>query len=102
MSALRSEARTLTERRATPKVRFGFPRSDAFASTSPARPWDGWDDAATHRVRILPPAGLLIALGEHCVLALMPLPTVGCALGHIPVPGNLFKHMRTRAPGHLP
>ena len=50
----------------------------------------------------MPPAGLLIALGEHCVLALMPLPTVGCALGHIPVPGNLFKHMRTRAPGHLP
>ncbi len=102
MSALRREAQALTAPRAPASVRFGFPQSSAFASAPPRHHWDGWDDAATHRIEMLPTGGTLIALNERCSLVIAPIVIVGCWLGKIPVAGDLFKHMRVRPPGRLP
>jgi hypothetical protein len=52
-----------------------------------------WNYAATHRVESLPQGGILIHLGDNCVLVLMPLPIVGCAIGKSPANGELFEHM---------
>ncbi len=102
MSALRREAQALTARRAPASVRFGFPRSSAFAPAPPLHHWDGWDYAATHRIEMLPTGGTVIALNDRCSLVIAPIVIIGCWLGKIPVAGDLFKHLRVRPPGSLP
>jgi hypothetical protein len=52
-----------------------------------------WNYAAIHRVEALPEGAMLIHLGDHCVLVLMPLPIVGCGIGNQPANGNLFEHL---------
>lgn len=59
-----------------------------------------WDHAATHR--FTPTLnGLVIALNDRCSLLVSPFAIIpGCAIGHIPVHGDLFAHMDDpRQPG---
>jgi len=71
-----------------------------FAHAFPTQPKKAqefaWNYAATHRVEAIPEGGILIHLGDHCVLALIPLPIVGCAIGKIPANGDLFEHMHEK------
>lgn len=53
----------------------------------------GWDRSHTHRVQSMEGGGIVIALNDHCVLVLFPLPFGGCGIGKIPVRGDLFDHM---------
>lgn len=102
LGALQRAAQALSARRAPASLRFGFPRSSAFAPAPPVHHWDGWDYAATHRIEMLPTGGTLIALTDRCSLVIAPIVIVGCWLGKMPVAGDLFKHMRVRSPGRLP
>jgi hypothetical protein len=71
-----------------------------FAHVFPAQPRKPeqfvWNYAATHRVEAIPQGGILIHLGDHCVLVLIPLPIVGCGIGKIPVNGDLFEHTQDK------
>jgi hypothetical protein len=53
----------------------------------------GWSHARTHRVEPIEGGGIAINLSDQCVLVLMPLPFVGCALGRRPANGDLLRHM---------
>lgn len=75
------------------KLEFGFPRRPAAIPTAPRF---GWDDARTHRVQQLPEGGLLINLNDRCAVVLYVLPIPVCKIGHIPVDGGLFDHLRDR------
>jgi hypothetical protein len=75
------------------KKRHEFDFAHAYPTTPRRPPQFAWDYAATHRVESLPQGGMLIHLGDHCVLALIPLPIVACALGKSPANGDLFQHM---------
>jgi hypothetical protein len=65
----------------------------------PQGPQFGWDRAHTHRFETTP-QGLLVMLNDRCGIIINPLGAAGgCALGHLPVRGDLFDHMREpRAP----
>jgi hypothetical protein len=71
-----------------------------FSHTFPRKPKKAqefaWNYAATHRVEAIPQGGILIHLGDHCVLVLIPLPIVGCGIGKIPVNGDLFEHTQDK------
>jgi hypothetical protein len=101
-SALRRAARTLGARRASPEVIIGFPRADPFPRAPQRRSWDGWDPAATHRIRMLRSGGTAVLLNDHCAIDFEPFPILGCALGKASAPGNLFAHMRHRSADELP
>lgn len=91
-------------RRKSHRLRFGFPKSSS-AAPSPRHEWDGWDYAATHRIEELPQGGTVINLNDRCVLLINPFPLFGCAIGHIPAKGDLFKHLhddRDEPPNALP
>jgi hypothetical protein len=79
---------------------FGFPH--AKDGPAPKAPEFGWYRAHTHRVESLEEGGLLVHLGENCVLVFVPLPFVGCRPGHVPANGDLFKHMGEGAVGLSP
>ncbi len=64
----------------------------AFPTPPKKPPQFAWDYAATHRIEALPEGGMLLHLGEHCVLIPFPLPFVGCAIGTRPANGDLFEH----------
>lgn len=70
--------------------------SHAFPSQPKKAQEFAWNYAATHRVEAIPEGGILIHLGDHCVLVLIPLPLVGCSIGKIPVNGDLFEHMHEK------
>lgn len=91
--ALRREVRTRDLAPPSGKLEFGLPRSPA--ATAPA-PRFGWDYASTHRVQQLPEGGLLINLNDRCAVVLYVLPIPVCRIGHIPVNGGLFDHLRDR------
>jgi len=81
-----------------PKPReFGAPH---VAPTPPVKPPEfGWSHSRTNRVE-RGPGSVGIHLGDHCVIALSPLPSVVCSPGKKEVNGDLFKHMRDpRQPG---
>jgi hypothetical protein len=60
-----------------------------------ARPPEfGWDRSKTHRIERLPGGGTLVRVNDQCVIILFPIPFAACALGRIPVRGDLFDHMR--------
>ena len=67
-----------------------------FAHVFPAQPKKpeqfAWNYAATHRVEAVPGGGMLIHLGDNCVLVFLPLPIVGCGIGKKPANGDLFEH----------
>ena len=64
------------------------------SSVVPQGPQFGWDRSHTQRFETTP-QGLLVMLNERCVIIINPLGVAGgCALGHIPVRGDLFDHMR--------
>jgi hypothetical protein len=64
----------------------------------PRGPQFGWDTSRTQRLRPTP-QGLVVMLNERCALVINPLLLAGgCALGHIPVRGDLFDHMRDPRP----
>jgi hypothetical protein len=67
-----------------------------FAHPFPTQPGKApefaWNNAAIHPVETIPQGGILIHLGDHCVLLLFPLPMVGCGFGKPPANGDLFKH----------
>lgn len=53
-----------------------------------------WDYAATHRVVVTPGRGIVINFSDRCSIlisagAILPF----CAIGHLPVYGDLFEHM---------
>jgi hypothetical protein len=76
--------------------RHQFDFAHAFPS-APSKPAQiAWDYAATHPIEALPQGGILIHLGDRCVLVLIPLPIVGCAIGKTPASGDLFDHMRDK------
>jgi hypothetical protein len=58
------------------------------------KPEFGWDRKHIHRVKSIEGGGIVIALSDHCVLVLLPLPLGGCGIGKIPVRGDLFDHMQ--------
>jgi hypothetical protein len=62
--------------------------------TPPKKPPQfAWNYAATHRIEAIPGGGMLVHLGDKCVLILFPLPFVGCAIGKAPANGDLFEHL---------
>jgi hypothetical protein len=67
-----------------------------FAHAFPAQPKRppqfAWDYAATHRIEAIPEGGMLVHLGDNCVLILFPLPFVGCAIGKRAANRDLFEH----------
>jgi hypothetical protein len=65
----------------------------AFPIAPHTTPGIAWDYAATHRVEAIPGGGILIHLGDNCVLVLIPLPLVACGIGKPPADGDLFQHM---------
>jgi hypothetical protein len=70
---------------------FGSPH---VAPKSPAKPPEfGWSHSRTHRLE-RGPGSVGIHLGDHCVIALSPLPSVVCSPGQRDANGDLFKHMR--------
>jgi len=75
-----------------PKPReFGAPH---VAPTPPAKPPEfGWSHSRTHRVE-RGSGSVGIHLGDHCVIALSPLPSVVCSPAKKEANGDLFKHMR--------
>jgi hypothetical protein len=83
-------ARELAEKR----HQFDFAHAFPPAPRKPAQ--IAWDYAATHPIEALPQGGILIHLGDQCVLVLIPLPIVGCAIGKQPASGDLFNHMRDK------
>jgi hypothetical protein len=60
----------------------------------PQGPQFGWDRSHTQRFQPTP-QGLVVMLNERCALLINPLLLAGgCAVGPIPVRGDLFDHMR--------
>lgn len=83
-------ARELAEKRHALDFAHAFP-------PAPKKPVQiAWDYAATHRIEALPQGGMLIHLGDRCVLVLIPFPIVGCAIGKPQASGDLFNHMRDK------
>jgi hypothetical protein len=70
--------------------------SHVYPKTPAKPPQFAWNYAATHRVEALPQSGMLIHLGDNCVLALLPLPIVACAIGKQPANGDLFNNMHQK------
>jgi hypothetical protein len=89
---LNRTARESASGESAPKPReFGAPHA---APTPPAKPPEfGWSRSRTHRVE-RGPGSVGIHLGDHCVIALSPLPSVVCTPGKKEANGDLFKHMR--------
>ena len=58
----------------------------------PRRPEFRWDYAATHRLQTTP-FGLVININDRCEIIITLGIFGGCAIGHIPVYGDLFAHM---------
>jgi hypothetical protein len=77
---------------AAPKPReFGAPH---VAPAPPAKPPEfGWSHSRTHRVE-RGPGSVGLHLGDHCLIALSPLPSVVCSPGKKEANGDLFQHMR--------
>jgi hypothetical protein len=65
----------------------------AFPAQTKISPQLAWDYAATHRIEAIPGGGMLVHLGDNCVLILFPLPLIGCAIGKRPANGDLFEHL---------
>jgi hypothetical protein len=65
----------------------------AYPTTPTKPPQFAWNYASTHRIEALPGGGMLIHLGDNCVLLLLPLPLVGCGIGKHPANGDLFEHL---------
>jgi hypothetical protein len=64
----------------------------------PRGPQFGWDRSHTQRFETTP-QGLLVMLNDRCGIIVNPLGVAGgCALGHIPMRGDLFDHMRDPPP----
>ena len=86
LAAKNSVTKELNEKRHEADFSHAFPaqpkRSREFA----------WNYAATHRVETLPQGGILVHLGDSCVLVFMPLPIVGCGIGKPAADGDLFNH----------
>jgi hypothetical protein len=89
---LNRTARDSASGESAPKPReFGAPH---VAPAPPVKPPEfGWSHSRTHRVE-RGPASVGIHLGDHCVIALSPLPSVVCSPGKKEANGDLFKHMR--------
>lgn len=86
LAAKHALATALAEKRHESDFAHAFP-------TPPKKPPQiAWDYAATHPIEALPQGGMLLHLGEHCVLILFPLPLVGCGIGKRPANGDLFEH----------
>ena len=83
-------ARELAEKR----HQFDFAHAFPLAPKKPAQ--IAWDYAATHPIEALPQGGILIHLGDRCVLVLIPFPLVGCGIGKMPPSGDLFNNMRDK------
>jgi hypothetical protein len=75
------------------KKRHEFDFAHAYPAAPKKPPQFAWNYAATHRVESLPQGGMLIHLGNYCVLLLLPLPMIGCAIGKPSATGDLFEHM---------
>ena len=75
------------------KKRHEFDFAHAYPAAPKKPPQFAWNYAATHRVESLPQGGMLIHLGDNCVLLLLPLPLIGCAIGKPPANADLFEHM---------
>lgn len=65
----------------------------AYPTTPTKPPQFAWDYAATHRIEAMPEGGMLVHLGDRCVLVLFPLPLVGCGIGTPRANDDLFEHM---------
>jgi hypothetical protein len=72
---------------------FDFPRPPPALEK---RPEFAWSRAHTHRVESMGGA-MIVHLGEKCVLVFLPLPFVGCGIGHKPADGDLFKNLKDLA-----
>jgi hypothetical protein len=76
--------------------RHDFDFAHAYPRTPTKPPQFAWNYAATHRIEAIPGGGMLIHLGDNCVLLLLPLPMVGCGIGKHPANGGLFDHMHDK------
>jgi hypothetical protein len=87
LAARDAMARELAQKRHESDFAHAFP-------TQPKPPQQfAWDYAATHRIEGIPGGGILVHLGDNCVLILFPLPLVGCGIGKRPANGDLFEHL---------
>jgi hypothetical protein len=85
LAAKHAVADELAQRRHEKDFAHAFP-------APPAKPQQfAWDYAATHRVEAIPGGGMLVHLGDNCVL-ILPLPFIACGIGKRPANGDLFGH----------
>ena len=64
------------------------------APWAPHGPEFRWDEARTSQRFVPTIAGLVVHLNDRCLIIISPLALLGgCAIGHIPVYGDLFAHM---------
>jgi hypothetical protein len=69
---------------------FDFPAAPAAPEKRAGIAW------GPRRVETTKEGGLLVHLNNNCVLILFPLPFIGCAIGHKPANGDLFKDLKDR------
>lgn len=85
LAAQNAVANQLAQKRHDSDFAHAFP-------VAPKKPPEfAWDYAATHPIEAIPGGGILVHLGDNCVLILFPLPFVGCAIGKREANGDLFK-----------
>jgi hypothetical protein len=80
---------------APPPRGFGVP--EVPREYAPPKSDFGWSHSRTHRVEPIEGGGIAINLSDQCVLVLIPLPLIGCALGKRPANGDLFRHLHDPA-----
>lgn len=89
--AEQSEEAAQAARRASALSRW---REHVMPGPAPRPPEFRWDEARTSQRFVPTIGGLLVHLNDRCVIIVSPLALFGgCAIGEIPVYGDLFAHM---------
>jgi hypothetical protein len=83
-------------RSAAPPQR-GFGTPEVPRQYAPPKSDFAWSHSHTHRVEPIEGGGIAINLTDQCVLVLIPLPLIGCALGKRSANGDLFRDMHQPA-----
>lgn len=91
----RAQSATAPQPRALDKHGAGMDFDGGLGPDEGSKPEFGWDHARTHRVEAMEGGGSILWINDRCFVVMygmIPFPM--CAIGKIPVRGDLFDHMR--------